>query len=158
MKIIYTASAHRNPFEVFDIVRKLSEKQMDIIITGAGWAAALPGLVDAILRALGNDKTLVVGVAFEDELNPEHTLAAQLSIKHVPGTQVFRLANYAGAYGFLSACEYASATLTELPKIELKSGKPVVERNLIKTLEEAEKKIKEIKEQLWKKLKEKEVK
>ena len=41
-------SAHRNPEEVADFARSARDEGFGVIICGAGWAAALPGVVAAL--------------------------------------------------------------------------------------------------------------
>ena len=45
MKII---SAHRTPDEMIEYTRAAKEKGIKVLISGAGWAAALPGMVAAL--------------------------------------------------------------------------------------------------------------
>jgi len=107
-------SCHRNPDETksFAIMTKA-----DVIIAGAGMAAALPGILKAHLRKVGK-KIPVIGVAFEGtrlegSFNNEYlkdTEAAQLSIERLPGQPVILDQNgkaFTGPKGFLQACMLA---------------------------------------------------
>ena len=87
---VHTMSVHRNMKELFPYLRERHNLgNLDVIIAAAGWAAHLPGMIDARLRYHHrNDKIVVIGVAMEDPRNNVHTLAAQLAISEVPGTQV----------------------------------------------------------------------
>jgi len=132
---VITASIHRNTEFVLEKLRSLVGK-IDVLIAGASWANHLTGTVDAFLRnTLGDDKIVVIGVAFEDEKDDIHTLAARLSITEVPGTQVVFHApdgrTFSGKNAFLLACRFAVEG--ELPVITLKKPKPPI----IRTLEEA---------------------
>lgn len=103
-------SIHRNTEAVLATIKTLVEQNVDVVIVGAGWANHLTGTVDAYLRyTLHDTKTHVLGVAFEDEKNSEHTQAAILSIIYVPGTQV----DYCGvgSRGFYSACTKVNSDL-----------------------------------------------
>ncbi len=125
---ITVASLHRNTNAVLKILRSLCNFGIDAIIVGAGWANHLTGTCDAYLRyTLQDDKVVIIGVAFEDENNVDHTKAAILSITEVPGTQVV-FNDYVGSDGFLKACELA--VNESLPKISLKEDKPVDEFSL----------------------------
>jgi phosphoribosylcarboxyaminoimidazole (NCAIR) mutase len=132
--VVVTASIHRNTDFVLEYLRK-HHQEIDAMIVGAGWANHLTGTVDAYLRyTLKNDKTVVFGVAFKDENNPENTKAATLSITCVPGTQVV-YKDYIGVDGFYMACR--DAVEKELPKIKLKDPKPIQTRLLIDALNKA---------------------
>ncbi|MFA4819164.1 MAG: phosphoribosylaminoimidazolesuccinocarboxamide synthase [Patescibacteria group bacterium] len=129
---ITVASIHRNTNAVLKILRSLCDLDVDAIIIGAGWANHLTGTCDAYLRyTLGDDKMAVIGVAFEDENNIDHTKAAILSITEVPGTQVV-FNDYVGSAGFLKACEFA--VNENLPEVSLKPGKSVEEFSLPEAL------------------------
>lgn len=114
---VITASIHRNTDYVLEKLIKISELgDVDAIITGAGWANHLTGVVDAYLRyGIGDKKVCVIGVAFEDEENFTHSQAALLGISEVPGTQVVyrspvkdrRDQRFFGEKGFLLACKFA---------------------------------------------------
>ena len=110
---VYTTSVHRNTEALFELLKEIHVGQdVDVIIAGAGWAAHLPGMTDAYLRyTLVNTRTVVVGVAFEDVSNEQHTKAAQLSISEVPGTQVVyrdQAGQFVGEEGFRRACILAA--------------------------------------------------
>lgn len=102
----------------------LIEAKVDVIIAYAGKAAHLPGMLDAILRNDYHDEhTVVFGVAGVG--NGEEfllgfdidTLAAQLSICRVPGTNVVFDRERSGSDAFLHACRMA-VEMPELPTIK----------------------------------------
>lgn len=98
-------SCHRNP-EKLQAFAELSDA--DIFIAGAGWAAALPGILKAQLRKAGKEKP-VIGVAFSND-DPLKTLAAQLSITELPGSPVILDKDgqaFTGPNGFFKACDRA---------------------------------------------------
>lgn len=109
---IRTMSVHRN---LPAVLRYLEERHkwndVDVIIAGAGWAAHLPGVIDAYLGyALGDRRIAVIGVGFEDPEDSRHSVAAELSISEVPGTRVIHRDDYGqfvGSDGFLRACQRA---------------------------------------------------
>lgn len=122
---VYVMSQHRNTLEVQDLLRELSDRQVEAVVVGAGWANHLTGCCDAFLRyTLGNMKLVVIGVAFEDPDNKNHTQAAILSITEVPGTQVVfedQRGQFVGHGGFYHACKMAA--VGDLPKIKLPTPK-----------------------------------
>jgi len=132
---VVTASIHRNTNYVLEKLTKVSEaEEVDVIITGAGWANHLTGVADAYLRYKIKDIRIpVVGVAFEDENNFSHTTAASLSISEVPGTQViFRASEeddqFVGPAGFWQACRFAIDG--DLPEIKQPKPREVKNRML----------------------------
>lgn len=144
---VYVMSQHRNTLELQDLLKTLVSMEVDVIITGAGWANHLTGCCDAFLRyTLRDDKVVVIGVAFEDitsekgSVRDKHNRAAVLAMTEVPGTQVlfdfhdFDLIGdlaYTGVDGFANACKIAASRL--LPKITL----PAPKETCTFTLEEA---------------------
>ncbi|MCF7815943.1 MAG: AIR carboxylase family protein [Candidatus Pacebacteria bacterium] len=107
-----TVSAHANHRELCVFAEELSrDGKLFVVIAGAGWAAHLPGMLDAILaNDLRNSSVHVIGVGFEDKKNPRHTIAAEYSISEVPRTRVIYAddeGNFVGPYGFIRACEFA---------------------------------------------------
>ncbi len=113
---IFIRSLHRNTEETLALLKELSALEMDAIIIGAGWANHLTGTSDAYLRyEIGNTRSVVVGVAFEDPKNEARTRAAIESIVHVPETQV-AFHEYVGTEGFTRACQFAATE--ELPTIK----------------------------------------
>jgi phosphoribosylaminoimidazole-succinocarboxamide synthase len=103
------ASCHRNIMELITFIENDLSNTADIIIAGAGMAAALPGMVKSILCAKGASKIPVIGVAFESEEHADN-YAAILSIERLPGQPVELDPNgkaYFGAEGFLAACQSA---------------------------------------------------
>lgn len=127
---VIVASIHRNTSFVQDMLTSWSQGGQDapdVLIAGAGWAAALPGCADAFLRyVLRNDHISVIGVAFEDPKNHQHTLAAQMSLSELPGGCLICKGDddevYTGPDGFLAAC--ALAVESELPAIKMPKDKP----------------------------------
>lgn len=102
---LHVISCHRNP-EKLQAFAELTNA--DVIVAGAGWAAALPGILKALLRKSGKEIP-VIGVAFANE-DPRKTLAAQLSITELPGSPVIVDKDgqaFTGADGFSSACDLA---------------------------------------------------
>lgn len=97
-------SCHRNPEELYNLLWAKGSKY-DIIIAGAGLAAALPGIVKSMLCKFGMSEIPVLGVAFEGKTEQE-TLAAKLSIECLPGKPV-ELNEHGEAYNFTEACEAA---------------------------------------------------
>lgn len=98
-------SCHRNS-GVLSAYAQLT--QNDLIVAGAGMAAALPGILQALLKASGK-KTRVLGVAFTGK-NFHETMAARLSIEELPGKPVILDSKgqaFSGPDGFASACDLA---------------------------------------------------
>lgn len=119
-KKFIVASVHRHkPYLFSEVIPFLIREKVDAVICGAGWAAHLIGMVDSDLRYdQRNDHITVIGVAFVDEKEPRHTLAAVLSIGDVPGTQaVFEEKTHVGSMGMLLACKIAVEG--RLPEITL---------------------------------------
>ncbi|MEK7142667.1 MAG: AIR carboxylase family protein [Patescibacteria group bacterium] len=125
---VQITSIHRAAEDTLAQVREYhdSNNPPDVLIAGAGWAAHLPGILDSYLRyEVADIQIVVVGVAFEDNDNPEHTQAAKLSISEVPGTQVVfgdAAGQFVGADGFWRACQFAIDG--ELPTIILPEPRP----------------------------------
>ena len=121
---ISVISCHRNPTELRKFVKDVLTKA-DIVIAGAGMAAALPGIVKSELCLLDHPEIPVIGVAFEGATEKDN-LAAQLSIECLPGSPVELDENdkaYFGHEGFLGACR-AAVHHEFLPKmIEAKPAK-----------------------------------
>jgi phosphoribosylcarboxyaminoimidazole (NCAIR) mutase len=129
---INVISAHRNRGKLLDFLTRLVETQaVDVIIAAAGWAAILPGVIEAFLRyEKQNISVHVFGVALEDLNNPIHTQAAILSITQLPGIKVV-YNGYIGSQGFYRACR--DAVEDNLSAIQL----PVAKEPLELTLETA---------------------
>jgi phosphoribosylcarboxyaminoimidazole (NCAIR) mutase len=101
-------SCHRNPGELRALARDELTKA-DVIIAGAGMAAALPGIVKSELCLLGRPDIPVIGVAFKGA-SIEDDLAAITSIERLPGQPVELDSNgraYFGHEGFMRACTAA---------------------------------------------------
>lgn len=98
-------SCHRNPAILLDFVME-HLRRADIVIAGAGMAAALPGIIKSHLCATDQHEIPVIGVAFKSN-SEEDNEAARLSIERLPGQPVELGANgkaYFGSEGFLEAC------------------------------------------------------
>ncbi|OGD56401.1 hypothetical protein A2V71_04690 [Candidatus Berkelbacteria bacterium RBG_13_40_8] len=138
---ILASSIHRATEFTLKKLRELhsSKSPPDVLITGAGWANHLTGMCDAYLRyTLGDTKIVVVGVAFEDSDNQNHTLASRLSISEVPKTQVVfsdKLGSFEDQNGFLRACRFAVNGV--LPAIILPESRPPELLSLENALKEA---------------------
>lgn len=134
---VITNSIHRHTFQVLGNLSFYTQNEgVDVWIIGAGMANHLTGTCDAFLRnTLGDDKTVVIGVAFEDNNSQENTQAAILSINKVPGTQVV-FDGFVGGIGFLSACHLAVESEL-LPLIQLKTNKPMAIRSVEEAIEKA---------------------
>jgi len=105
---ISVLSCHRNPDELREFVRDGLSKA-DVIIAGAGMAAALPGIVKSELCLNGHPEIPVIGVAFKGPSDKDDQ-AAILSIECLPGQPVELDPSghaYLGPNGFLEACEAA---------------------------------------------------
>lgn len=131
---VNTMSIHRNLVPAIEYLEKRDGlRDIDVIIAGAGWAAHLPGMLDAYLGyGLNNTHTSIIGVAFEDPADERHTLAAELSISEVPGTRVIHHdaigGPFVGADGFLRACSYAVSG--QLPVLKEMKSRPTQCRTL----------------------------
>jgi phosphoribosylcarboxyaminoimidazole (NCAIR) mutase len=133
---VIISSIHRATDDTLNLVSELSSgADVDVLITGAGWANHLTGVCDSYLRyGLDDAKINVIGVAFEDPNDSTHTATAIASIIHVPKTKViYQDANgiFCGGDGFARACQYAVSG--ELPEIKL--PEPVSQERL--SLDEA---------------------
>ncbi len=109
-------SCHRNPEELRSYVANELVKA-DVVIAGAGMAAALPGIVKSHLCQFGHSRIPVIGVAFAGKSETDN-IAARTSIEGLPGQSVELDLNgqaYFGSRGFLQAC-VAAITHEFLPK------------------------------------------
>jgi len=117
-------SCHRNPEELAAYVRALPLDR--VLIAGAGKAAALPGMLKALLTHEGKSRIPVIGVAFAGQnSDPDAGLAAQLSIEHLPDRSVLLGPNnkaYFGSKGFYEACK--AALEHEFYSVKPKDPKP----------------------------------
>lgn len=143
---VITASIHRHTESSLALMRWLSRSSMcDVIVTGAGRANHLTGVLDSFLRYdLQDSEIVVVGVGFEDPKNDDYRETAYRSIRDVPGTQVVMGDDdgpYLGSNGFLRACIYA--VQGELPSVMPKSPPPRCERSGERALEVADRMIAE---------------
>lgn len=107
MPRVHIISCHRHP----EGLRRYAEelKDVDVIIAGAGKAAALPGVLKSWLRFYTKNSIPVIGVAFTGNTSAS-TLAAKLSIEELPEQPVLLYYEddaYVGASGCLAACERA---------------------------------------------------
>lgn len=97
-------SCHRNPFELMEAAGDRLAKA-DVVIAGAGKAAALPGVVKSFLCKAGHSHIPVIGVAFEGS-SAKSNDAARLSIEDLPEQPVELDPNgcaYFGRQGFREA-------------------------------------------------------
>jgi len=133
---VYVRSQHRNTLETQELLKKLSQEEIDVAIIGAGWANHLTGCCDAFLRyTLQNTRIVVIGVAFADPENEKHTQAAALSMSEVPGTKVKYEDDrgvFVGLDGFARACIVATE---KLPEITLPSPKEPLDLTLTEALQ-----------------------
>lgn len=105
---VNVVSCHRNPQELLNLVSR-DIQSADVVIAGAGMAAALPGVVKGWLCHFGRSDIPVIGVGFEGA-NSVLTNAAALSIECLPETPVEMQENgiaYLGEAGFSMACHSA---------------------------------------------------
>ncbi len=103
----HVVSCHRNPDALAQYARDVPDDC--IIIAGAGMAAALPGVLKALLVKEGKGHIPVIGVAFEGK-NEAANQAARLSIEQLPGQPVLLKPDgsaYFGQKGFVDACRSA---------------------------------------------------
>jgi phosphoribosylcarboxyaminoimidazole (NCAIR) mutase len=125
---VSACSCHRTTTELFEFL-STDGRKADVIIAGAGKAAALPEIVKARLCQQGDSHIPVIGVACKGETEQDD-LAAKTSIECLPGTPVELDENghaYFGRQGFIDAC--MAATWHEfLPRsIEIKKRKELIE-------------------------------
>jgi len=109
-------SCHRNPDELRNFARDVLFKA-DVVIAGAGMAAALPGIVKSHLCYFGHSEIPVIGVAF-DNGKTDDNIAAAGSIESLPGQPVeldHQGKAYFGPLGFTRAC-WAALDDEFLPK------------------------------------------
>jgi phosphoribosylaminoimidazole-succinocarboxamide synthase len=87
---VHVVSCHRNTPELIDLARnqrpEVDLDHTDVIIAGAGMAAQLPGVLDALLFHAGR-QIPVIGLAFGED-GTEEFQAARLSIKCLPSQPV----------------------------------------------------------------------
>ncbi|MEO0083950.1 MAG: 5-(carboxyamino)imidazole ribonucleotide mutase, partial [candidate division WOR-3 bacterium] len=104
-------SAHRNPETVRKFAIAAEKKEIEVIIAGAGGAAALPGMIAAYTTIP------VIGVPIKSELNGLDSL---LSIAQMPkGVPVATMA--IGQAGAVNAAIFAAEILAlKYPKIKRK--------------------------------------
>lgn len=134
---VKVASIHRNTDEVLAWLKSMIGK-IDFLIAGAGMANHLSGTCDAYLRyTLRDNKIIVIAVSFSDERNPEHTLAAELSIEHVPGHQML-YCRVSGSEGFFESCRAVVAD--DFTSIKLPDPRPTCTFNLEEALKRAKEK------------------
>jgi phosphoribosylaminoimidazole-succinocarboxamide synthase len=121
---VIVMSCHRNPDEVRSFAAGCNLR--DIVIAGAGEAAALPGIMKSWMSYF-QIYTPVIGVAFKGK-DEKADKAAKLSIENLPGQPVELDVDgnaYFGPAGFAKACE-AAITHEFLPKkVEVKPMKRI---------------------------------
>lgn len=108
--VVSGVSCHRNPLELMKFCQQ-EVRCDDIVIVGAGKAAALPGMCKAFLCQFGLPMVPVIGVAFKGE-SADDNQAAILSIENLPGQPVELDQDghaYFGPEGFVDACGAAVA-------------------------------------------------
>lgn len=118
-------SAHRN---LPCLVNKLTELYRhgspfvpDVVVAGAGWSNALTGIIWALLRYVIKVTTPVIAVCFQDLSGApeaaERDLAAYLSVRYVPGSDIVMLPPSSYGDDFLQAVRFAVEG--ELPECKL---------------------------------------
>lgn len=107
---LHIISCHRNPGALLEYAETMVPPNATLI-AAAGKAAALPGVLQAWLRYHSNGHIPVLGVALAGNEYGD-LAAARLSIQKLPGTPVILRSEgeaYAGAEGFMAACQDAVA-------------------------------------------------
>lgn len=110
-------SCHRNPEVLQNLLNSQEMTGVDVVIAGAGKAAALPGIVKSWLSHRGLNIP-VIGVGFGSNEGADDWRAAKLSIEQLPGQPVELDVNgqaYMGSGGMTTAC-LAAAEDEFLPK------------------------------------------
>ncbi len=121
---VCVVSCHRNPESLREFASSVLQ-QADVIIAGAGMAAALPGVVKGWLCHFGRPEIPVIGVGFRGG-NQVLDDAARLSIECLPESPVELDHNgeaYMGSSGFAEACE---AALEDEFNVRTMTAKPTV--------------------------------
>lgn len=120
--IVHVMSCHRNPSELFGFSQEGFGG--DVVICAGGKAFALPGVADAFSHHFKCDVP-VIGVAL-GEPGSESLLAAQLSIKELPGAPVI-MDEINGVYtGKKGLCEAIGRVIYgELPPPKPRTEKPI---------------------------------
>lgn len=106
---VHIISCHRNPEELDNYTASDDITDVDVIVAGAGLAAALPGMTKALLRKNLSGHIPVIGVGFEGS-SVEADEAAMLSIEQLPGKPVELNSDgeaHFGPIGFYEAVESA---------------------------------------------------
>ncbi|MHB8831141.1 MAG: phosphoribosylaminoimidazolesuccinocarboxamide synthase [Patescibacteria group bacterium] len=120
----HVISCHRNPEELAQYAHSLPDDV--IVVAGAGMAAALPGVLKALLVKEGKAQIPVIGVAFAGNTEDDY-LAARLSIERLPGQPVLLAPDgkaYFGPLGFENAC--LAALCHEFLPAEPPANKPAL--------------------------------
>ncbi|MDD5726081.1 MAG: phosphoribosylaminoimidazolesuccinocarboxamide synthase [Patescibacteria group bacterium] len=120
----HVISCHRNPEELANYAHNLPDDV--IVVAGAGMAAALPGVLKALLVKEGKAQIPVIGVAFTGKTE-EDNLAARLSIERLPGQPVLLAPDgkaYFGPLGFENAC--LAALYHEFLPVDPPTNKPAL--------------------------------
>lgn len=132
---MHVASCHRNLWELQQIC---FTTDADVIIAGAGLAAALPGITDAVVNGLLKKGIPIIGVAFSADPSShdaeKKNMAAELSITCLPETPV----RYAGlgSEGFLEAVKFAvEGHLNKPETVSSKRKMPLLDIDLSHFLE-----------------------
>lgn len=125
---VMVVSCHRNPDVLCDLARTRFHGS-DVVIAGAGKAAALPGIAKSWLCQFGFPQIPVIGVGFEGNTTEDNRAAID-SIECLPGQPVEldpEGHTYFGPEGFVQACE-AAVQAEFLPKtIERKPTEVIAE-------------------------------
>jgi len=121
---VHVISCHRNPEELRQYARTVP-LGTNVIIAGAGMAAALSGVLSSWLREFRKDFIPVIGVAFKGK---DFTAddAARLSIEQLPGKSVMLDQEgkaYFGPEGFVAACRDAASREFLSPPLQTKEAK-----------------------------------
>jgi hypothetical protein len=94
-------------------------------------------MTDAVLGHTLKDRHIhVVGVSFEDRMDKENTLAAELSISRVPGKRLVCSdadGQFSGPNGFLRACQFA--TWGEFGSLDLPKPRKRESRTIFEALQ-----------------------
>ncbi|QQS16002.1 MAG: phosphoribosylaminoimidazolesuccinocarboxamide synthase [Candidatus Moraniibacteriota bacterium] len=120
---VEVCSAHRNPDELRELLRKFNDCSVDAVIVCAGKLAAIFGYVDSISRnGLGNKHTLFIAVPLKGETE-NATQAAYLAATEVPDSQFVFMEEF--FHDPAQAFWYAICGVRgEFPTVQLREQKP----------------------------------
>ena len=111
----FVISAHRKPYELLDFASTAEEKGYEVIIAGAGMAAALPGVV------AGVSPLPVIGVPCKSK-NLDGMDALLSIVQMPPGVPVATVAIDGAKNAGILACEILSVKYPEL-RLKIKEYK-----------------------------------